>query len=63
VHSTEAGIEVEKEAGIDPKFDKIRLIQVGHWIMQTAPKEFNTLLEDWMKQWGWLKGNNTLLTG
>jgi pimeloyl-ACP methyl ester carboxylesterase len=63
VHSTEAGIEIEKGAGIDPKFDKIQLIQVGHWIMQTAPKEFNTLVEDWMKQWGWLKGNNTLLTG
>jgi pimeloyl-ACP methyl ester carboxylesterase len=56
-----ASLEIEEEAGIDEKFDHVELIEVGHWIMQTGSEHFNTVLGNWLKQWGWVPGNSTIV--
>ena len=57
--ATEAGIVVEKEAGIDDEYDQVELMEVGHWIMQNGHEQFNTVLVNWLKEWGWVPTNTT----
>ncbi|KAH6659632.1 Alpha/Beta hydrolase protein [Truncatella angustata] len=54
VAASPGGIDVEKEAGVDETYDRVELLQAGHWLHKVNPEGFNALLESWLRQWGYL---------
>ncbi|KAL6850825.1 hypothetical protein ACO1O0_007951 [Amphichorda felina] len=52
VAASNTSLDIEKEAGIDEKFDTIEAIETTHWVMKSEPEKFNAVLETWLKAQG-----------
>lgn len=54
VAANPSSLGVEKEAGLNGTYDRVEVLQVGHWLHKADPNGFNALLESWLRQWGYL---------
>ena len=58
VPSSKTFLDIEKDAGIDERFDTIEAIDTTHWVMKSEPEKFNAVLETWLQAQGFT-GNTT----
>lgn len=47
-------VEVEKEAGLNEKYDRVEVLEAGHFLHKVDPDGFNTILISWLEHWGFL---------
>ncbi|KAI9162665.1 alpha beta hydrolase fold protein [Paramyrothecium foliicola] len=59
IPTMQSGVDVELEAGLDEDFEQLVLMKGDHWPFQSKSGEFNHIIGNWLKIWGWVPKNRS----
>uniref|UniRef100_L7JBB6 Alpha/beta hydrolase n=1 Tax=Pyricularia oryzae (strain P131) TaxID=1143193 RepID=L7JBB6_PYRO1 len=53
--AVDSSVEMEREAGLDARVDRVEVVPGGHFHHVVSPDKFNALLKEWLTEREWIK--------